>query len=49
MRDGRKRLAVDIPISVHKDLKEVAQVYNCTMTKLVIRLLVRLIKEYKGH
>lgn len=49
MRKGRKRLAVDVPEKVHTEIKEVAAVYNCTVTQLVIRLLVRLIKEYKGE
>lgn len=49
MRKGRKRLAVDIPIHTHTDLKELAAVYNVTMTKLVKQLIVKLVKEYKGE
>jgi hypothetical protein len=48
-RKGRKRLAVDIPISIHEDLRNIAAKHNLTMTRLIIRLIMELIKyDSKG-
>jgi len=47
-RNGRKRLAVDIPKRIHAQLKEIGRRRNCTITKLVIRaVLETIIKENK--
>jgi len=40
-RLGRKRLAVDVPINLHNALKVVAISRNITMTRYVIRALLR--------
>ena len=40
-RLGRQRLAIDIPIDTHKELKQLASTRNCTITKYVLRLIVR--------
>ena len=46
MRQGKKRLAVDIPIEVHKQLAELAQRHNITITKLILKLItIKLIKD----
>jgi len=39
-RLGRKRLAVDIPIALHEELKRIAINRNCTITTVVLRFLV---------
>lgn len=46
-RKGRKRLTVDIPVSIHEELKGIAAKHNLTMTRLIIRLIMELIK-YDG-
>lgn len=40
-RLGRKRLAVDIPIRLHESLCIVAKSRNITLTKYVLRALIR--------
>lgn len=40
-RVGRKRLAVDLPIALHESLKVVAKSRNMTLTKYIIRALIR--------
>lgn len=40
-RLGRKRLAVDVPINLHNALKVVAISRNITITRYVIRALLR--------
>jgi hypothetical protein len=47
-RKNRKRLAMDVPVHVHNELKEMAKKYNSTVTTYVLRLLFdRLQKERK--
>lgn len=38
-RIGRKRLAMDIPIRIHEDLKVICKTRNVTITKYVLRLI----------
>lgn len=40
-RLGRKRLSVDIPYKLHESLQIVATSRNITLTKYVIRALIR--------
>jgi predicted HicB family RNase H-like nuclease len=40
-RIGRKRLSVDIPIRLHESLTIVAKSRNITLTKYIIRALIR--------
>lgn len=40
-RVGRKRLAVDIPVRLHESLCVVAKSRNITLTKYVLRALIR--------
>jgi hypothetical protein len=44
-RPYRKRLTIDIPATTHKELKEFAEMSNCTMTRLIIRLIRRLLNR----
>jgi len=47
-RFGRKRLAVDLPIEIHMELMKMAEKYNITLTKYLLRLIVeKLIQEKK--
>lgn len=41
----KKRLSIDIPEEVHKELKFLAILHNTTITKLVIRTILALIKQ----
>ena len=41
----RKRLAVDIPVEIHNQLKYIAIKRNCHMRKLVLRALIAFIKH----
>jgi hypothetical protein len=43
----KKRLSLDLPEDVHKELKLLALLHNTTITKLVIRLVVTLIEQSK--
>lgn len=40
-RPGRKRLSIDIPIKLHDALSQVAQHRKITLTRYVIRALLR--------
>lgn len=44
-RLGRKRLAIDIPEKMHKDIKLCAKIRNITMTKWIIRALYARLKN----
>jgi hypothetical protein len=47
-RPGRKRLAIDLPLSVHKSLTNVAKLRNETVTKILVRLIIAfLVKDLK--
>jgi hypothetical protein len=35
----RKRLTVDMPMDMHKELKCLCKFYNITITKMVLRLI----------
>ena len=39
-RYNRKRLTVDIPISVHTELKRMAEKYNITLTRYILRIII---------
>lgn len=39
-RPGRKRLAVEIPLVLHDELKKIAIAHHCTTTVVVLRFLV---------
>ena len=40
----RKRLAVDLPIHLHKEVKEAAMQHNCTITRWVIGVIIERLK-----
>lgn len=44
-RTGRKRLAIDIPDQIHKDIKLCADVRNITMTRWVLRACYQKLKQ----
>ena len=44
-RPGRKRLSVDIPIDLYLKLRMSSGVKNCTITKLVIRAILEMLKK----
>lgn len=46
-RQGRKRLAIDIPESMHDDIKYCAEVRNITITRWVMRTLFAKLKTEK--
>lgn len=48
-REGKKRLTCDIYEDVHKQLKKIAKDRNITITKLVLRLISKLIEEQKKY
>lgn len=48
-RLNRKRLAVDIPVDLHKALDKLAKIRNCTMTKLVIRSLIDMVHQHEKY
>lgn len=41
VREGYKRLSMDIPLFLHSNLKEHAIQLNCTMTDIVVDLLTQ--------
>lgn len=44
----RKRLAMDIPVELHNMLKKYAALRNITITRYVLRSLIRTLKEEKS-
>ena len=40
-RDNRKRLAMDIPLVLHNDLKLMSIRHQCTITSYVIRAILQ--------
>ena len=48
-RPGRKRLAVDIPIEIHKVIMSLAQKRNITLTLWVVRALQKEIANEKQY
>jgi len=49
MRKGRKRLSMDIPIGIHRYIKERAKQHNCTITKYILRLLIAQLSRDKDY
>lgn len=47
-RIGRKRLHIDVPDALFKELKLLAVEYQCTMTKIVLKALVEKLKRERG-
>lgn len=45
MKNIKKRLVVDMPLELHKQLKYIAIRYNITLSKLVLRALFIVITE----
>jgi len=43
----KKRLNLEIPVKIHDELKSLAALYNITITKLVLREIIRLIARRK--
>lgn len=49
-RDGKQRLAVDIPIELHQELKSIAKKYNMNLSAyLMMVLIARLRQESEWH
>lgn len=47
-RIGRKRLTVDIPHDLHIELKTYAKLCNCTITRIVSRLIKKKLLEIQA-
>jgi len=43
----KKRLNLDIPEGIHKELKFLSVAYNTTITKLVLREIIKFIAKHK--
>lgn len=43
-----KRLTIDIPADVHRQIKQVALNHDKTMTELITSALTAMVKEYQG-
>ena len=43
----KKRLNMDLPEEIHKELKFLSVAYNTTITKLVIREIIKFIAKHK--
>ena len=48
-REGKKRLTCDIHEDIHKKLKELAKDRNITITTLIIRQIIKFIKEQEKY
>lgn len=48
-RTGKKRLAIDIPVQMHNELKSLARKRNVTITFYVLRLLEPVIHREKKY
>lgn len=44
-RLGRKRLSVDLPIELHKEIARLVIDRNCTITKWIIRAIIEKLKR----
>jgi len=44
-RKGRKRLAMDIPEGIHRELAKMCKKRNCTITRYVLRGIIALLKQ----
>ncbi len=44
-RVNRKRLTIDIPLDIHKELKMFSIQHNITLTKYVSRILISALKQ----
>ena len=43
----KKRLNLDLPLELHKELKFLSVAYNTTITKLIIREIIKLLERHK--
>lgn len=48
-REHRKRLNMDIPESIYKEMKMMAIKYNCTLTKYVLRTMCAQLQREKDY
>ncbi len=48
-RQNRKRLSVDIPSGIHDHINIISIKHNCTVTKIVLRALIELIKREEQY
>ena len=48
-RIGRKRLHIDLPEGIYKELKLLAIQRNCTLTKVVLRALIDRLKLERNY
>ena len=48
-RYDRKRLAVDIPIELHDELKLLAERYNITITTIILRCIIEKLQIEKQY
>lgn len=44
-RSGRKRLSVDLPLAIHEKLLHIKTTRRCTITKYIIRSIIKKMKE----
>lgn len=48
-RMGRKRLSIDIPEKIHTEIKKLAAIHNCTMTRWILRAIINQLKFQVNH
>jgi len=48
-RPGRKRLSVDLPEAIHDEVTRLANKRHITLTKFVLRVLLKQIKEEETY
>jgi hypothetical protein len=49
MRNGRKRICIDIPQEVYDLVKESCDRRMCTLTKYIIRALIEALKKEESY
>jgi hypothetical protein len=48
-RHGRKRLSIDIPISLHNELKVRSIAHECSLTAYIIRALIEKLNSERSR
>lgn len=48
-RPNRKRLSIDVPTGIHDQINIISINHNCSITKIVLRALVELIKREEQY
>jgi hypothetical protein len=45
----KKRLAVDLPLDLHNELKEMAKKYNVTISHIMVEMITQLLIVNRDH